>query len=143
MRYSHTHLHSAYTFILIDIFILIYVNIYKYKWTDRLKLRSVTFLSYGELWKLHRRLLTQQLNPRAIDIYQPWQVQSTVELLKELLEAKDDFWTCSKKCVDSFFIIISSFLFFFFFKKNWFGVMLELYEGFGPELIAIFHFFFT
>ncbi|PAV19370.1 cytochrome P450 [Pyrrhoderma noxium] len=64
---------------------------------EMLKLRSVTFLSYGELWKLHRRLLTQQLNPRAIDIYQPWQVQSTVDLLKELLEAKDDFWTCSKK----------------------------------------------
>ena len=79
----------------------------------------MTFLSYGELWKLHRRLLTQQLNPRAIDIYQPWQVQSTVDLLKELLEAKDDFWTCSKKCVDSFIIIIIIiFPFLFFFKKK-------------------------
>ena len=86
----------------------------------------MTFLSYGELWKLHRRLLTQQLNPRAIDIYQPWQVQSTVELLKELLEAKDDFWTCSKKCVDSFFFIIISSFFFFFLKKSCFGLVVEL-----------------
>ncbi|THH03724.1 hypothetical protein EW145_g6055 [Phellinidium pouzarii] len=56
------------------------------------KLRSVTLLPYGDLWRLQRRLLQQYLNPRAVTCLRPLQIDGVRSLLHDLLGKPQDFW---------------------------------------------------
>ncbi|KAI5120722.1 hypothetical protein M0805_006428 [Coniferiporia weirii] len=64
---------------------------------EMVKLRSVTLLPYGNLWRLHRRLLQQYLNPRAVTSHQPLQTNEARSLLVKLLDDPEDFSMQIKK----------------------------------------------
>lgn len=57
----------------------------------------MTFLEYGELWRLHRRIISQQLNPRAVSAFQPSQLRCTQELLHDMMRNPNDFWMKTHK----------------------------------------------
>ncbi|PAV19382.1 cytochrome P450 [Pyrrhoderma noxium] len=58
---------------------------------EMVKIRSVTFMRYGDLWRLHRRLLQQYLNMRAVVAFQPHQAKAAANLLIDLAEEPVNF----------------------------------------------------
>ncbi|KAL5492942.1 hypothetical protein ACEPAI_4390 [Sanghuangporus weigelae] len=60
--------------------------------TNLVRIRSATFMPYGEKWRSHRRLLQQYLNPRAVAQFRPIQTKCVRSLLNDLLIDPNDFW---------------------------------------------------
>ncbi|KAH8104354.1 cytochrome P450 [Phellopilus nigrolimitatus] len=64
---------------------------------EMVKLRSVTFIPYGDLWRRHRRLIQQYFNPRSVVSLRPHQVRSVHDLLEDLLQKPEDFYVKTKR----------------------------------------------
>lgn len=56
-------------------------------------------MPYGDLWRLHRRLMQQYLNSRAVVTFRPHQLRSTQSLLDDLLQNPNEFWKHIKRWV--------------------------------------------
>lgn len=56
-------------------------------------------MPYGDLWRMHRRLMQQYLNSRAVVSFRPHQLQSTHNLLEDLLQNPNEFWRHMKRLV--------------------------------------------
>ncbi|KAG5641232.1 hypothetical protein DXG03_005689, partial [Asterophora parasitica] len=52
--------------------------------------RSLTFTGYGKLFRKHRRMLQEYLNPKKVVIYQPIQAREARVLLQNLLSAEEE-----------------------------------------------------
>ncbi|KAL5512341.1 hypothetical protein ACEPAG_3333 [Sanghuangporus baumii] len=68
---------------------------------DMLRIRSATFMPYGDDWRAHRRLMQQYLNTRAIASFRKAQSRSVHRLLNDLLSEPDAFWDHAKRSVAS------------------------------------------
>ena len=75
---------------------------------SRVKIRSVTFMRYGDLWRLHRRLLQQYLNMRAVVAFQPHQAKAAANLLIDLAEEPVNFPDKIKRWVTNLIFPISA-----------------------------------
>ncbi|EJC99766.1 cytochrome P450 [Fomitiporia mediterranea MF3/22] len=64
---------------------------------EMVKVRSVTFMPYGDTWRLHRRLLQQYLNPRAVLAFRPLQTRLVRDLVQDLYLEPDAFWRHIKR----------------------------------------------
>ncbi|KAL5500839.1 hypothetical protein ACEPAH_9226 [Sanghuangporus vaninii] len=68
---------------------------------DMLRIRSATFMPYGDDWRAHRRLMQQYLNTRAIASFRKAQSRSVHHLLNDILSEPDAFWDHIKRSVAS------------------------------------------
>ena len=64
----------------------------------RLKIRSATFMPYGNAWRVHRRLFQQYFNARAVVALQKFQVKAAQDLLYDLLLDRKSIWLHVKRC---------------------------------------------
>ncbi|EJD04923.1 cytochrome P450 [Fomitiporia mediterranea MF3/22] len=77
---------------------------------EMLKIRSATFMPYGDTWRLYRRLMQQYLNPRAVVMFRPMQTSCVHDLLQDLLSEPNDFWRIIKRRVKHFLFAASTVL---------------------------------
>ena len=73
-----------------------------------MNIRSITFMPYGDLWKLQRRLLTQHLNPRVVDRFQPYQYKSMQTLLRSFLHDPHKFYKNLKRSVGTKLVFLTT-----------------------------------
>ncbi|KAL5536334.1 hypothetical protein ACEPAF_155 [Sanghuangporus sanghuang] len=64
---------------------------------DMLKVRSPTFMPYGDDWRAHRRLMQQYLNVRSVVAFRSLQTRCVHELLEDLAAQPDAFWKHVKR----------------------------------------------
>ncbi|KAL5530920.1 hypothetical protein ACEPAG_3796 [Sanghuangporus baumii] len=64
---------------------------------DMLKVRSPTFMPYGDDWRTHRRLIQQYLNVRSVTAFHSLQTRCVHELLEDLAAQPDAFWKHVKR----------------------------------------------